>query len=80
MLLEEGYPNISPSMLNTQILQAELDELRNKLNAGREAIRERRLAQERAKHEAEQNALRAQQEQAAGGRTSKAGAKKGKKK
>lgn len=58
--------------------QVELDALRNKLNAGREAIRARHLAQEKAKQEAEQAALRAQQEQAAGGRTSKA--KKGKKK
>ena len=64
-----------------QCLQAELDELRNRLNAGREAIRERHLAKERSKREAEQASLRAQQqEQSAKEGVSKSAGKKGKKK
>lgn len=65
-------------------MQADLDKLRNKLNAGREAIREKHLAKERARQEAEQAALKAHEEQQAiAGRDSKMakGAKgKGKKK
>lgn len=65
------------SIINSQ---TNLDELRNKLNAGREAIRARHLSKERAKIEAAAAAQKAAEEQLAAGRESKKGKGKGKKK
>lgn len=59
-------------------LQVDLDSLRNQLNRGREAIRERHQSKERARREAELAAQRAQEEQATAGRESKAKGKSGK--
>ena len=58
--------------------QADLDELRNELNRGREAIRERHQSKERARREAELAAQRAQEEPTTAGRESKAKGKSGK--